>query len=460
MKRSWPAVAALLAAGLLPAAASTSNSGIRAAASPSGGGIRVLRTAQPVEHIAADGPRIAVAMAARKMGFCDEIVVWSPQKRNIVRFYPGSNCNTAPTIDDIQEFALAGKTVYWLDADGGLSISLQVFRRTLGTNKTEPVSPVGSYSLSAYEYGEYGPYAFLGNLFGAGNLVVFNSWKSCMEMPAGSFDVTCPQAAPGNKPVILYSDQKLLKVVNGTDVGIVSAPDTQVSAPDVAYQLSPVTTAVAPAVVAVDANRIAAQNADGSVVIYSAGGAALQSIPIPSGKFSGFALQGSQLATIRNDRLELYDASSGKLVKTTRLPCRLVAARPPEGVGGLRHWARREILKPRLRHVRLSQGSRSASLGRKGRDLLGAGHECKESGPLDARNKLRGCSDRSLRALLLLHSRARSRSRARRLRASVHHSQKAPLDLDYEGLRLKNTPSSLIRPIPTRLPSISSSTNS
>ena len=320
MRRSWLAVAALLAAGSLTAAASTSNGGIRASATPSAGATRILRTQQPVRHIAADGSRVAVATTTDKLNTCDRIIVWSPRKRSFVQFNPGTHCDTAPTIDDIQELALAGKTVYWLDADGGMGISLQVLSHTLGTNKTEPVSPAAMYSLSAYKSDDYGPFTFLGNLFGAGGLVVFNSWTACMEIPAGELGATCPKSAPSDGTVILYSDQKLLEVVNGTGVEIASAPDTQTSVPDVSYQLSPVASAVAPAVVAVDANRIAAQNADGSVVIYSASGAALQSIPIPSGKFSGFALQGSQLVTIRNGRLELYDVSSGKLVKTTRLP--------------------------------------------------------------------------------------------------------------------------------------------
>jgi hypothetical protein len=73
-------------------------------------------------------------------------------------------------------------------------------------------------------------------------------------------------------------------------------------------------------VVAVDANRIAVQNPDDSVTIYSANGTALRSIPVPSGTFTGFALQGSQFATIRNGKLELYSVSSGKLVKTISLP--------------------------------------------------------------------------------------------------------------------------------------------
>jgi hypothetical protein len=307
MRRTWLAVAALLAVGLLPAAAS-----------PSTGGIRVLRTAQPVRHIAADGARIAVATTTKKENTCDRIVVWNPREKTSVRFNTGVNCNTGSTINDIQELALAGKTVLWLDAGGGNWIELQVFSHTLGTKRTERVSSLASYSLSAYQSDDYGPYTFLGNLFGAGNLLVLNSWTACMEIPASWSSATCPQSAPGNKPVMLFSDQKLLKVVNGKGVEIASAPDTQTAVPGDTFPV-PVALAVAPAIVAVDANRIAAQYPDGSVTIYSTNGAVLQTIPVPSGTFSGFALQGSQLVTIRNGKLELYDVSSGKLVKTIPL---------------------------------------------------------------------------------------------------------------------------------------------
>lgn len=314
MRRSGLAVAALLAVGLLPDAASSSIGGVRAAATASSGGIRVLRTAQPVERIAADGSRIAVATAAQKMNTCDRIVVWSPKKRTYVRFNPGSNCNTAPTIDDIQELALARKTVYWLDADGGMWVSLQVLSRTLGTNKTKTVSSLGLYSLSAYESEDYGPFTFVGNLFGSGNLLVFNSWTACMEIPVGWSGATCPQSAPGDEPLMLYSKQRLLKAVHGAGVEIASAPDTQtgvsgIKTPDAVASIA-----------AVDAKRVAVQFPDGSVTIYSAGGAVVRSIPVPSGTLSGFALQGAQLVTIRNGKLELYNVSSGKLVKAISVP--------------------------------------------------------------------------------------------------------------------------------------------
>jgi len=310
VRTSWLAIVILLAVGSLPAAA----------AAPSNGAIRTLRTAQPVRYIAADGSRIAVATTTDKQGICDRIVVWSPRKRSSVSFKTGV-CNDVSTIDDIWGLALAGKTASWLEAGGGNWIELGVFSHTLGSKKTKLVSPSASYSLSAYESDEYGPYTFLGNVFGAGNLLVFNSWTACMEVPVGWDGATCPQSAPGSDSVMLYSNQKLLKVANGKSVEIASAPNTQIGVTgSVSVEGPSVAVAVAPAVVAVDAKRIAAQNPDGSVTIYSVKGAVLKSIPVHPGTFSGFALQGSQLVTIRNDKLELYSVSSGKLVKAIKVP--------------------------------------------------------------------------------------------------------------------------------------------
>jgi len=310
VRTSWLAIVILLAVGSLPAAA----------AAPSNGAIRTLRTAQPVRYIAADGSRIAVATTTDKQGICDRIVVWSPRKRSTMSFKTGV-CNDVSTIDDIWGLALAGKTASWLEAGGGNWIELGVFSHTLGSKKTKLVSPSASYSLSAYESDEYGPYSFVGNVFGAGNLLVFNSWTACMEVPVGWDGATCPQSAPGSGPVMLYSNQKLLKVANGKSVEIASAPNTQIAVTGpVSVEGPSVAVAVAPAIVAVDAKRIAAQNPDGSVTIYSAKGAVLKSIPVHPGTFSGFALQGSQLVTIRNDKLELYSVSSGKLVKAIKVP--------------------------------------------------------------------------------------------------------------------------------------------
>jgi len=286
-------------------------------ASSSTGGIRVLRTRQPVSHIAADGSRIAVATTTKQMEICDRIVVWSPKTRSSPSFKTGA-CNDSSTGDDVLGIALAGKRVFWLESGGGNWRELVALSHTLGSKGSAASVSYATYSLSAFEPDEYGPYTFVGNLFGAGNLLVFNSWTACMEVPVGWSGATCPESAPGDEPAMLYSKQRLLKVVNGAGVEIASAPDTLTDATsgisaedDVAMS-----TALAPAVVAVDPKSIAAQFPDGSVTVYPASGAALRSIPIPPGTFSGFALQGSQLVTIRNGRLELYDVSSGRLAKT------------------------------------------------------------------------------------------------------------------------------------------------
>ncbi len=317
MRRSWLAVAALLAAGLLLVAASSSNGDVRAAASPSAGAARVLWTRQPVKLIAADGSRIAVATTTQKEGVCDRIVVWSPTKKTSPSFKTPV-CNDSSTGDDIQQLALAGNTTFWLQTDGGIWRELVVFRHVLGAKKAEIVSPTGTYPLDGYKEDFYGPFDFIGNLFGAGNLVVYNSWTACMEIPVGWTQATCPQSAEGSDPVLLYGQQKLLRILSGNGVEIASAPDVQI--PATKFTSPENTVAVVAAVVAVDAKHVAVRFPDGSVTIYSADGAVVRSIPLQPGKFSGFALQGSQFVAIRSGKLELFNVFSGKPLKTFSVP--------------------------------------------------------------------------------------------------------------------------------------------
>ncbi|MGA9762132.1 MAG: hypothetical protein WBQ14_06900 [Gaiellaceae bacterium] len=316
MRRSSLAVVTLLTAGLLSVAASSSSGDVRAAVSSSTGATRVLRTQQPVKLIAADGSRIAVATTTQKEGVCDRIVVWSPTKKTSPSFKT-SACNDSSTGDDIQDLALTGETALWLETGGGNWRELALYSHIPGTNKTNLLS-IGSYSLDAYQEDDYGPFHFIGNLFGAGNLVVYNSWTACMEIPVGWAGATCPQSAEGSHPVLLYGQQKLLRVLGRNSVEIASAPDVQI--PVTKLTSSENAVAVVAAVVAVDAKRVAVRFPDGSVTIYSAGGAIVRSIPLRPGKFSGFALQGSQFVAIRSGKLELFNVFSGKLLKTFSVP--------------------------------------------------------------------------------------------------------------------------------------------
>jgi hypothetical protein len=297
VSKVWLALAVLVVIGSLDASASTSSAKNR-----------VLRTKGFVAHIAADGARVAVVTEFSKENQCDRVVVWNPSKRTNTQFITRVNCESGG-INAIPEIALAGKRVAWLEAQGGNSLELTLLSRVLGHGTTKTID--SAYNGNGAEGSPDGSY--LKNVLSDGALLAFNHWSVCTAYPAGSdvdpSESQCEFPAPGTKTVLFYSAQKLLKVINGKRVKIASAPDVQ------AEGLKTMSLTV----VAVNAGRIATQQPDGSVTIYSAAGGALKKISIPTGKFSGFALEGSQLATFRDDKLELYDVDSGALAKTIPL---------------------------------------------------------------------------------------------------------------------------------------------
>jgi hypothetical protein len=265
-----------------------------------------LRTNGSVEHIAADGARVAFPLVGDENNICDRVVVWNPTKRTNTRIKTSVNCETASVVNDVPEIALAGKRVAWLEASGGNDLDLTLRSRVLGSGKTVTITGASNGNGAA----EDSSGGYVGNLFGNGNLLVFNSWSECTAIPVGWVGgQTCPNPAPGDQEITNLTDQELLKVVGGKEVEIASAPDAQASGLGT----------MALTVVAVDAGRIVTQQPDGSVTLYSTSGGVLQHIAVPTGKFSGFALQGSQLVTLRNGNLELYSVNSSALVKTIPL---------------------------------------------------------------------------------------------------------------------------------------------
>ena len=297
MRKAWLALVILIAVGSLSASASTSSAKNV-----------VLRTQGYVVHIAADGSRVAVATEFSKVNKCDRVVVWNPIKRTHTKIITSVNCESGG-INDIPEIALAGKRVAWLEALGGNELELYLRSRVLGHGKTKTIA--SAYNGNGAEESPDGSY--LENVLGDGALLAFDSWSVCTAYPAGSdidpSEPQCKAQAPGNKTVSRYSAQKLLKVTNDKRVEIASAPDVYASG----------LKTMSLTVVAVDAGRIATQQPDGSVTTYLATGRVLKKIAVPTGKFSGFALQGSQLATVRDGKLELYDVDSGTLTKTIPL---------------------------------------------------------------------------------------------------------------------------------------------
>lgn len=310
MKRVRLALAVALAVGMVAAVA---------AASPSSSPVkktRVLKT-RAISFLAADGSRAAVVTGEpinKTFGiWCYRVVVWNVATRKWTQINSGV-CPNSSAVNGMLGLALAGKRVAWLSGVGGNSLDLGVTIRDLGTKKNVGVSGFASNSNGAEGYPDG---TYVGNLVGKGSVLVFNHWSVCSAVPQGAEDdlATCDQPAPGAQEILIYSDQRLVKVVGKKSVTIVRAPDAE------GVWTSDIKTISAqesiPAAVWIDAGRIVVQpHSGGAITIYSVKGVVLKTIAIPSGASSGTVLQGSQLVTLQDGNLEVYDVSSGTLRKT------------------------------------------------------------------------------------------------------------------------------------------------
>lgn len=292
--------ALLVLAALIPTAASSSTAQTS-----------VLKTRGYIVVLSADGSRVA-ALTNKIKGSCDRIVVWTPAKKSIARIGTGIGCpNFDGSVNTLKGIALAGKRVAWIEGVGGNDLDMNVRSRTLTAKKTLTVD---SYAENGYGAGETPDGDWIGNIAGHGNLLGYNRWHICTALPAtvtnpDDYGPHCDQPAAGDSQDYVVSEQELVKVVGRSSIEIASAPDTHSG--EFAAGANPI--------VAVDANRFATQAPNGQVTLYSPAGDILQHVAIPSGTFAGTALQGSQLVTLRNGNLELYNVNSGLLVKTIPL---------------------------------------------------------------------------------------------------------------------------------------------
>lgn len=304
MKKPPRALVLLIAVGLIPAAA----------ASSAGGAAGALKTRGYVQHLAADGNRVAAATNGLSHR-CDRIVVWNPVRKALAGINTAVSCpGNEGAVNDVPQVAIAGKRVSWLEAVGGNNLDLAVKSKLL-TGNTK-VKTVSTFAENGYGAGETADGDWIGNLAGHGSLTVYNYWSLCTAIPAGSEDdtATCKQPAAGSVRTVTFSGQELRKISANGSVEIATAADATIPASE-----DKIGTTMSLAVVSVDADRIATQDPSGLVTVYSANGDQLTQIAVPAGSFAGTVLQGSQLVTLRDGNLELYDANTGTLTSTTPL---------------------------------------------------------------------------------------------------------------------------------------------
>jgi len=83
---------------------------------------QLLRTAAPVDGLAADGAVVLVKTASchGQIGQIDHLLAWNPLRRRVV-VVPGPKCSGAVPYTNVLEEAVAGRRLAWVPWIGGLS---------------------------------------------------------------------------------------------------------------------------------------------------------------------------------------------------------------------------------------------------------------------------------------------------------------------------------------------------
>jgi hypothetical protein len=283
---------------------------------PTGSGAKsaapLIGTRGSILSIAADGSRVAIATTGINQS-CDRIVVWSPPGPAFATFKTGVHCGGEPSGgENLGQVALADTRVAWIEMSAGNNQYLNLETATLQNHKTREAA----YAVNGNGAGGNPDGQYLGNLYGDGSLLAYNTWDVCAILPPGAVD-DLADPCTGKLPRVTREEHVSSKEQIW---GLVSGKRSKLHAGSDGFRI-----------VAVDGGRIAAQRDSGAVTIFSGSGAALKTIAVPRGKFRGTAMQGKQLVTLRNGKLEVYDPGSGTFVKTIRVSGRSPVLRDVHG---------------------------------------------------------------------------------------------------------------------------------
>jgi hypothetical protein len=164
--------------------------------------LRVISVPGDVTSIAADGMRVAAAVKAGKG--CDRAVVWVPALETLQTFSSRIACSGA-AFHEMPEIAIGGNRVEWLAVTGGNLQDMGLETAVLGSNRV---------TLVAYGENQAGAAGgvdgdWIGNLFGDGSLLVFDTWRECaVARPVGA--PPCPVGTQVGD--VVYSYPKLWKL--------------------------------------------------------------------------------------------------------------------------------------------------------------------------------------------------------------------------------------------------------
>jgi hypothetical protein len=267
--------AVLVAMGL----ADTRGSGAtRTAAS----GDRVLRLPGEVTTLAADGQLVTVTACGSGDKSSHWFYGWNPVRRS-VRLLERKWCGSGH--GGVLSQGIAGRRLAWVPYDAGNYTTAHLVSANL--QRPHPAIRLTGDRVRNSDSGEGDS---VGNVYGDGSLLVFNTWSACESNPEG--DGSC---FPGGPPGLRIFNENIWRIVGRRKRLVLASPDEAT-------------------VLSVAAGRILVQRADGSLELLRQDGSVLRAFPFHPGEVRGAVLDASELVVLdRSDRLRwrVYDPVTG-----------------------------------------------------------------------------------------------------------------------------------------------------
>lgn len=138
-----------------------------------------LSTRGLITTLAADGNRVAVTTTKIRSA-CDRVVVWTALRRQSSSIATDTGCGEQTSVPTkVIELALSAGHVAWIEQTGGITLELLVEVAKLPSGRPKLISHVGNgYGAGSDPSGDW-----VGQLLGAGPLLVYNRWELACTLP-------------------------------------------------------------------------------------------------------------------------------------------------------------------------------------------------------------------------------------------------------------------------------------
>jgi hypothetical protein len=254
-----------------------------------------LRLRQPLAGLAADGRRAAFA-------FCNQLVgTWRPGAANVTRLGPVAQWTCPPPrgLERTFGIAAAGDRVAWVVSAGGNVYTNLVFLVVLSNPHTLTIAAETDYCCRGLDPDPNR----MGDVYGAGGLLVFSSRVKCGDLGA--------PACPGStRTVVSQTMWRLRRPPFAAQCVNRPGPCVQLTTAAPNATLRPLS---------VSAGRVLLLN-NGVLELRNASGAITRQFGGVAGIMRGADLMGNRVLVLVPAALRVYNAGTGGLVRARALP--------------------------------------------------------------------------------------------------------------------------------------------